>query len=123
MKWNRQRQDGTYPLGISSWDRFGWVMLLAALGGFILGALVACSAVPLEPCQTETRLVAQVESYTVVCRQEFRPLQLATVTICATWPQPPDSMAWIGSPSQMAERGIELRAVETCEDTPITRTL
>jgi hypothetical protein len=82
----------------------------------VLLLLMACRAVT-APCATETRQVARVAPWSVVCLEPSGGTQL-----CAVFPTPPPAPDWVGDPSQMAAHGYPLHDVTVCRDTRITDT-
>lgn len=81
-------------------------------------ALVGCrfAAAPCE--QLETRYVAVVRHWNVVC---LAP-SAEGVQLCAVWPTPPPPPDWVGNPAEQADSGYPLRAVTVCAGSRITET-
>lgn len=76
-------------------------------------------AVATAPCnKTETRYVAKVGQWNVVCLEP----QQDGAQVCAVWPTPPPAPDWVGDPIAQADSGYPLRAQTVCSDTRITDT-
>lgn len=71
-----------------------------------------------DPCAPETRYVAHVQSWNVVC---LAP-QDDGLQMCAVWPTPPPAPDWVGNPAAQTDSGYPLRAVVVCKDASITDT-
>lgn len=81
-------------------------------------ALVGCRLVTAPCAQFETRYVAVVDRWDVVC---LAPTTEG-VQLCAVWPTPPPAPEWVGSPAVQADSGYPLRPVIVCAGTRITDT-
>jgi len=82
----------------------------------VLG-LSACSSGPTEPCELQTRWLAEYEHYETVCWLVYQGPE-GTVINCIVWPDDGGIPDWFGDFAAMQERKI-LREVRVCKETPL----